>query len=222
MLVTRCTKPPNRAISIEGHAIEQVSCFKLLGVTITQDLSWSHHIRDVCSRSRKLCGFLYRNFSLAGPHCLNHLYKALVLPILDYSSSIWDPHQKCHVTLLERAQNFAARLVSNDWTGSPTASKARLGWQALTQRRLAQKICLCRRIISGSSLLPADTFKPHPRPCSNHKNSSPLYRPFVRTTHHRHHFTVDVVDKWNNIPQEVASAPSATSFKLRLKKLLYV
>ncbi len=35
-------------------------------------------------------------------------------------------------------------------------------------------------------------------------------------------YTVDVVDKWNNIPQEVASAPSATSFKLRLKKLLYV
>ena len=59
MLVPRCTKPPNRAISIEGHAIEQVSCFKLLGVTVTQDLSWSHHIRDVCSRSRKLCGFLY-------------------------------------------------------------------------------------------------------------------------------------------------------------------
>ncbi len=163
MLVPRCTKPPNRAISIEGHAIEQVSCFKLLGVTVTQDLSWSHHIRDVCSRSRKLCGFLYRNFSLAGPHCLNHLYKALVLPILDYSSSIWDPHQKCHITLLERAQNFAARIVSNDWTGSPTATKARLGWQALAQQHLAQKICLCRRIISGSSLLPADTFKPHPR-----------------------------------------------------------
>ena len=37
---------------------------------------------DVCARAMKLTGFLYRSFRLAASSCLNHLFKALVLPVL--------------------------------------------------------------------------------------------------------------------------------------------
>ncbi len=149
------------------HLIHGIPIQRNIPFTI-YDIAYSHFTQSTLSLYPVHTRFTQSTLSLYPVHTLPlyspftlHLYKALVLPILDYSSSIWDPHQKCHITSLERAQNFAARIVSNDWTGSPTAIKARLGWQALAQRRLAQKICLCRRIISGSSLLPADTFKPH-------------------------------------------------------------
>lgn len=162
-----------------------------------------------------MTGFLYRSFRLAGPSCLNHLYKALVLPVLDYCSPIWDPAQKCYIQALERCQNFAARVVTNDWSGSPTELKASLGWPLLA----VQKICLCRQILQGNSLIPRTMFKPHPRPGTQHKNSLPIFRPRVRTNHLRNFFPIDVVGKWNTIPNEVASASSILSFKLRLKQL---
>ena len=123
------------------------------------DLSWRSHISSVCARAKKLTGFIYRTFKLAGSPCLSHLYKSVVLPVLDYSSrSIWDPPQKCHITALERTQNFAARVVSNIWSGDSSTIKARLGWPALAKRRLFQKICLCKRVLSDSSLVPPSIF----------------------------------------------------------------
>ena len=222
MSISRKTSPPRPEITVQGSSIQQVSSFKLLGVMVDPDLSWRSHISSVCTRAKKLTGFIYRTFKLAGSPCLSHLYKSVVLPVLDYSSSIWDPPQKCHITALERTQNFAARVVSNIWSGDSSTIKARLGWPALAKRRLFQKICLCRRVLSDSSLVPPSIFHRHPRPGAHHKNSLALFRPYVRTSHHRNFFTIDVVDKWNRIPEEVASALSPLSFKLRLKKLIYV
>ena len=111
---------------------------------------------------------------------------------------------------------FTVTVVSNIWSST---IKARLGWPALAKRRLFQKICLCRRVLSDSSLVPPSIFHRHPRPGAHHKNSLALFRPYIRTSHHRNFFTIDVVDKWNRIPEEVASALSPLSFKLRLKKL---
>ncbi len=219
MVISRRTSPPSPDINLEGHPIEQVSEFKLLGVKVDPTLTWRLHIDHVCARAKKITGFLYRSFRLAGPSCLNHLYKALFLPILDYSSPIWDPAQKCHIQALERCQNFAARVVTNEWSTSPSELKASLGWPLLARRRLVQKISLCRRIIQGDSLVPDSLFTPHPRPGMQHKNSTPLFRPRVRTNHLRNFFPIDVVGKWNAIPDDVASASSTLSFKLKLKHL---
>ena len=135
MAISRKLTPPTPAITVGGEFIERVDSFKLLGVLVVTDLSWRKHITNVCARTKKLTGFIYRSFRLAGPVCLNHLYKTLICPVLDYSSSIWDPFQICHKTTLEKTQSFAARVVSNDRNSSSTAIKAKLGWPSLSQRR---------------------------------------------------------------------------------------
>jgi len=53
------------------------------------------HSASVC-KIKKLLGFLYRFFRDAKSHLLAKLYKSLVLPVLDYCSSIWDPQSKVH------------------------------------------------------------------------------------------------------------------------------
>ena len=67
--------------------------------------------------------------------------------------------------------------------------------------------------------MPPSIFHRHPRPGAHHKNSLALFRPYVRTSHHRNFFTIDVVDKWNRIPEEVASALSPLSSNSNSKKL---
>ena len=40
--------------------------FQILGVWISDDLSWSKHIESICSKSRRTLGYIFRTFS---PYC---------------------------------------------------------------------------------------------------------------------------------------------------------
>ena len=52
MLISRKRNQHALNRSLNGHCIEQVNSFKLLGVTISKDLSWCTHIQQVCTRSK--------------------------------------------------------------------------------------------------------------------------------------------------------------------------
>lgn len=222
MMVSRKRSVPEAEVLLGERRIEQVSSFKLLSVTISQDLSWRSHISNTCARARKTIGLLYRIFSKAGPATLNHLYKVLVRPTLDYASSIWDPPHSVHKLSLERVQNFGARVALNSWSREtePDALKARLGWPRLETHRTAQKISLCRRILGGNFIIPSSVFIRHQKPTKSHKNSIPLFRQYVRTAHHRSSFLHDVVDKWNSIPDHIIASTSTANFKKQLNHFL--
>ena len=87
MLITRKRYAPNLQVHIEGNVFEKVHTYKLLSVTVSEDLSWSPHISSVCLRSKCLLGCLYRTFNLASPKCLDRIYKAVVRPVLEYTST---------------------------------------------------------------------------------------------------------------------------------------
>ena len=48
--------------------------------------------------------------------------------------------------------------------------------------------------------------------CASHRNSSPLFRPYIRTLDHRNSFKWAIVDYWNQVPKEVATLKSAAAF----------
>ena len=102
MLISRKRQPP---ISINGIPIQQISSFRYLGVILSQDLSWGYHINQMCLRAKKLFGYLYRGFGQATTKCLAYL-KVLVLPVLSYCSTVWDPHQRCRIDQVERIQGM--------------------------------------------------------------------------------------------------------------------
>jgi len=73
---------------------------------------------------------------------------------LDYCSVVWDPHHKTYKDKLERVQSFAARVVFNNRTNAPEKLKPALDWPSLECMRHYQKLCLCRRIVEGYSIIP--------------------------------------------------------------------
>ena len=95
-----------------GSLISQVSSHVYLGVTLTDDLTFNRHINNTCLKARSQLGLLYRQFSLASPSALSHLYKMLVLPTLDYCSSLWDPLYEVHSNCLDGVQSLAAKIVT--------------------------------------------------------------------------------------------------------------
>ena len=56
---------------------------------MSQNLSWSPHINSLCLKAKRQLGLLHRHFHNTDVSCRTQLYKSLVLPTLDYCSSLW-------------------------------------------------------------------------------------------------------------------------------------
>ena len=95
LLVSRLRHPPPIELRVDGTIISRVPSVTYLGVSISNDLSWAAHIDSVCCKAKRQIGMLYRHFYAGSPSCKAQLYKSLVLPILDYCSSLWEP-QRCY------------------------------------------------------------------------------------------------------------------------------
>ena len=77
---------------LEGTVLENVESIKYLDVTITSDLKCNSHIRNVCSKANRTLGFLRRKLFSCPQDVKDAAYKSMVRPILEYGSTVWDPH----------------------------------------------------------------------------------------------------------------------------------
>ena len=91
LIISRCHTKPQLSITMNSTPVTIAESVKYLGVTIAPDLKWNTHITNTCKSAKQKLGLLYRNFHLADQKTLSQLYKALVLPKLDYCSCVWDP-----------------------------------------------------------------------------------------------------------------------------------
>ena len=93
---------------LNKEPIEKVNSYKYLGVTLTSDLTWSEHITNITTKSRRLVGLLYRQFCRwSNPATMFRLYVSLVRPHLDYSATpAWNPYLTKDVRSLESVQVF--------------------------------------------------------------------------------------------------------------------
>ena len=118
--------------SLHGQELEQVKESKYLGLMHQQTL-----------------GFLRRNLRIGSIRTKNLAYKALVRPILEYASSVWDPHQQKEVDEIEKVQRRAAQFVQNRHRNTSSVGEMldRLQWPTLQQRRRDARITMLSKIL---------------------------------------------------------------------------
>ena len=193
---------------------------KYLGVTITSDLKWNAHVSNTCKSAKLKLGLLYRNFHQADQRTLSHLYKTLVIPKLDYCSSVWDPYNASLTNSLESVQSFAAKLCTKRWSASSHELTQSLNWPPLHTRRSRQKTQLCRRIIKNESIIPPSSYY-HPVTHSNPRihHSFSVTVPFARTTSFQRSFFVSSCVLWNSLPNDLVTLTTARAFKAALLHL---
>ena len=81
-------------ISYGDSLLEQKRSLKYLGVIVDESLSWNSHLSYVASRVYPKLKFLNRISSFLGPTTLLKIYKATILPILDYGCILWGSFPK--------------------------------------------------------------------------------------------------------------------------------
>ena len=139
MQVTRKkTNKIQASYTLEGTILENVDSIKYLGVTITYDLRWNKHVCNNCTKANRTLGFLRQTLFSCPQEVKEAAYKGMVRQILDYGSSVWDPHTVKLQEELEKVQNRALRFVTRNYvyeTGSMTSILGQLKLESLKKRR---------------------------------------------------------------------------------------
>jgi hypothetical protein len=89
--------------------------FNYLGVSVTNNLSWKPHIRNIVSKANRLLGLIKCTLGFRDPvKSKLLLYNSLVRSTLMYASVIWNV-DKSDLTLLEGVQRRATKYILNDY-----------------------------------------------------------------------------------------------------------
>ena len=84
---------------------------KDLGVFIDSELSFSEHIASKVRIANAIVGLIRGSFSFLDGTSFKRLYTAFVRPHLEYAQSVWSPHLRKHINMLENVQIRATKLV---------------------------------------------------------------------------------------------------------------
>lgn len=152
MLITRKrlhSIPPPQLYVNQDTQLSRVNSVKYLGIHLTTDMLWATHITNICAKTRKLIGLMYRQFHLCKPETALLLYKTFIRPHMEYASIMWDPHQCKDIQMLENTQKFALRVCYRDWSSHYVELLDRASLPSLANRRRQAKLCHLFKIIHG-------------------------------------------------------------------------
>ena len=205
-------------IQIEGIRIERVYDTKSLGLYIDDKLSWSCHIDEISRKIASGISALRRVRPFISTKIAVMIYKALILPHMDYCCQVWDGLSNHLSDKLQKLQNRAARVVTKSNYETRTATLLdSLQWDALHTRRNKLKAILMYK--SLNKLAPEylkELFLPKRSKYDLRDNEGKLVLPLPRTNYLKRAFSYSGADLWNKLPHEVRNAGSLTEFKRKL------
>ena len=101
----------NKYYTPSGGDIKEETTVRDLGVLMSNDLTFSEHIDKITTKCRKLVYWLFRVFKTRDYIPLLKLYKAMVIPRLDYCSQLWQPYKQQELKELEAVQRtYTSRI----------------------------------------------------------------------------------------------------------------
>ena len=231
--VTRSRTPPTNDYTINDTPLESVSSTKYLGVTISSNLKFNKHARQVRGSAEASLNMLKRNLRIRNPELKTAAYNTYVRPRAEYAVGAWDPwtggvkqdgtHKEKptgDIGKIEMIQRKAARWVLNKdghryRDASVSSMLDQLKWRSLEQRRVDTRLTMLWKIrnekvhISSSLLIPntgiLHSAHPH-RYVPVGKHNADQYNSFFPRT----------IRQWNRLDSDVALGTCLETFKRRV------
>ena len=89
---TRARDHTSFPYKLSGCTPQSVTDTVDLGVSLISSLSWNTQRQKVVNKANKIVGFFKRIVGPGNKEVFSRLYKALVIPILDYAVPLWSPY----------------------------------------------------------------------------------------------------------------------------------
>lgn len=217
--ITRKQTPIFYNYILHGQVLEHVQSAKYLGCTINKDLDWAEHIQNITNKANGTLAFLRRNLNIGSTKVKSQAYHSFVRPILEYSSTVWDPHHKKDVNRIEMVQRRAARYVTNRYRNRSSVGDMLedLEWENLERRRQLARLAMLYKI--DRQLVAVDSRKLLP-PVRRTRNMHPksFQIPSCNTDYRKWSFFPRTIREWNNLPPDLVQAGSPDAFKAQVAK----
>ena len=141
-IVTNKRKIIGSNYTIHDKKLKLVDSAKYLGVTLSKNLSWKHHIGIITAKANSTRLFLQRNLVKVDKETKLKCYHVFTRPILEYASTVWNPvNQVTLISRLEMVQNKSIRWICSNWRKDVSVTKLRSSLQMKTfetRRSIAQ------------------------------------------------------------------------------------
>ena len=219
MTLARGINPLSYFYQLNNTILDRVNACDYLGITISENLSWTDHITANAKKTNARLGFLRRNLKGCPQALKRTAYVSLVRSLMEYSSTIWNPNLKKDKDALEKVQRRAARWIRSDYRqrSSVTAMLTDLGLATLEKQREDQKLLLMYKVVHrlvGVSCEELGLEKADKRTRASHCHKLHHHQP--TTTEYRHSFICSTIPEWNKLPTSMAEADSVAIFKSQL------
>ena len=204
--------------SLCNKILENVSNHPYLGVEIDNKLRWDKHINKVTKKANSILGLIKRNLKNCPLEVKTVAYKSLVRPILDYGSTVWDPHFQCDIDKLESVQRRSARFCTADYSrfSSVTSMLEKLEWPQLKKRRENMRLTMLYKINNELVSIDKNNLSPAENTNTRSNNNHKFHIPYAKKDVYKYSFFPRTIKKWNALPNEVVNAPDINCFKTKL------
>ncbi len=106
----------NNNYTIGNDKIKTATQQNDLGILIFDSLSWSVHIKQICSKVYRSLYLIRRTIPCTSPiNIMKSIYLSLVRSQLIYCSQLWFPNKILDMILLERVQRRASKYILNNY-----------------------------------------------------------------------------------------------------------
>jgi len=108
--IQKIQPPP---LQLNGQPIERVRTFKLLGLHVSDNLTWNEHISEICSKAAKRLHFLklLKRAAMSNDDLL-YYYTTVIRPVTEYACVVWHTSLTKGQTLqLESIQKRALKII---------------------------------------------------------------------------------------------------------------
>lgn len=212
---------PSLNYLIGSTPIATVTTYKDLGVYISSDLTWSHHISQCVSKANRSLFLIKKVFSKPDVSTCSCLYKTYIRPLLEYGSAVWTPKLVRDQNLIEGVQRAATRLPYGFVRPSYDERLRIFNLPPEVNRLKRGDLITTYRVLH-------DTYSVDLKHLFNRDTDVRLRGHSFKLCHERYHCTARenflcnrVFDCWNALPDYVVCSTSINSFKNNVDSLLF-
>ena len=202
---------------MDKTAVKEVASHKHLGLTLSNDLTWTSHIKTIVEKATQRLGSLRRHKFLLDRKSLKKMYTTFILPLLEYGNIVWDNCYMENAKVIESIQLDAARIITG---ATKVCSTQKLydesGIEPLQNCRTIQKLCHLFKIINDLTPLYLLTILPERVQQQSRyilRNSNNFSMPIARTTSYYKSFLPSTLRSWNSLDENIKQSPTLSSFK---------
>ena len=222
MLVTTRQKRQNiksklTDLKVNGKVLEEVNSYKLLGLNIDNNLSWSHHVSTLSKKLSKKVFQLNRIKHFLDHHTRKLFFSAYIQPDIDYASTCWDLASKSCLKPLESLYRRSIKLIPLKSSSLLNEDYKKLNILPLNLRFRFNKGVFMYKVMKN--LAPPYLYEKFP--VKNIRGKSIIFTPRPRTDLFMSSLVHSGSKIWNELPEHLKQKSSLSLFKKAYQSYLF-